>query len=170
MNVRAEALTLHRFKSDCPARYARPGLLRGRGYANLDFCAVERAERECVRAVFRVSGLVFRDSLWVVWAGVAQLVEHLICNQRVGGSNPFASSTSRGPGNGPETARVGRRAGVLSAGPVLRGDPTEVTCSDVPEGIRTGPDAPKGWFEGLGQGFRRRYLVAGVVGHRWPSG
>src|SRR5208282_4201363 len=26
------------------------------------------------------------------WAGVAQLVEHLICNQRVGGSNPFASS------------------------------------------------------------------------------
>ncbi len=30
-------------------------------------------------------------------AGVAQLVEHLICNQRVGGSNPFVSSinTSR---------------------------------------------------------------------------
>ncbi len=28
------------------------------------------------------------------WAGVAQLVEHLICNQRVGGSNPFVSSTS----------------------------------------------------------------------------
>ena len=27
-----------------------------------------------------------------VWAGVAQLVEHLICNQRVGGSSPFASS------------------------------------------------------------------------------
>ena len=27
------------------------------------------------------------------WAGVAQLVEHLICNQRVGGSNPFVSST-----------------------------------------------------------------------------
>ena len=25
-------------------------------------------------------------------AGVAQLVEHLICNQRVGGSSPFASS------------------------------------------------------------------------------
>src|ERR1035441_4389583 len=25
-------------------------------------------------------------------AGVPQLVEHLICNQRVGGSNPFASS------------------------------------------------------------------------------
>ena len=28
-----------------------------------------------------------------VWAGVAQLVEHLICNQRVGGSSPFASSS-----------------------------------------------------------------------------
>ncbi len=28
----------------------------------------------------------------VFWAGVAQLVEHLICNQRVGGSNPFVSS------------------------------------------------------------------------------
>ena len=27
-------------------------------------------------------------------AGVAQLVEHLICNQRVGGSIPSASSTS----------------------------------------------------------------------------
>jgi hypothetical protein len=29
------------------------------------------------------------------FAGVAQPVEHLICNQRVGGSNPFASSTER---------------------------------------------------------------------------
>ena len=28
-------------------------------------------------------------------AGVAQSVEHLICNQRVGGSNPFASSRER---------------------------------------------------------------------------
>src|SRR3984885_5543729 len=28
-----------------------------------------------------------------VGAGVAQLVEHLICNQRVGGSSPFASSS-----------------------------------------------------------------------------
>ena len=30
-----------------------------------------------------------------VWAGVAQLVEHLICNQRVGGSNPFVSSKNK---------------------------------------------------------------------------
>ena len=36
-------------------------------------------------------------SFWMVreQAGVAQLVEHLICNQRVGGSNPSASSTIR---------------------------------------------------------------------------
>src|ERR1700723_4436590 len=39
------------------------------------------------------------------WAGVAQLVEHLICNQRVGGSNPFASSTSRKK-TGPERQQV----------------------------------------------------------------
>ena len=30
------------------------------------------------------------------FAGVAQLVEHLICNQRVRGSNPFASSERNG--------------------------------------------------------------------------
>jgi hypothetical protein len=30
---------------------------------------------------------------WFESAGVAQLVEHLICNQRVGGSIPSASST-----------------------------------------------------------------------------
>ena len=30
---------------------------------------------------------------WKRIAGVAQLVEHLICNQRVGGSNPSAGST-----------------------------------------------------------------------------
>jgi hypothetical protein len=30
-------------------------------------------------------------------AGVAQLVEHLICNQRVRGSNPFASSRNDFP-------------------------------------------------------------------------
>ena len=36
----------------------------------------------CCMLAFRVSQ-----------AGVAQRVEQLICNQRVGGSNPFASST-----------------------------------------------------------------------------
>jgi hypothetical protein len=32
-------------------------------------------------------------------AGVAQSVEHLICNQGVGGSNPFASSRKQVSGN-----------------------------------------------------------------------
>ena len=35
----------------------------------------------------------YRGQNKAVWAGVAQLVEHLICNQRVGGSSPFASSS-----------------------------------------------------------------------------
>jgi hypothetical protein len=39
----------------------------------------------------RVPNLLFLCGLSS--AGVAQLVEHLICNQRVGGSNPSASST-----------------------------------------------------------------------------
>ena len=65
------------------------GLLPRRVYVNLVFYAVARAERECVRADFGWSWVVSR----VGRAGVAQLVEHLICNQRVGGSNPFASST-----------------------------------------------------------------------------
>ena len=38
-------------------------------------------------------GLAAREGLVSQTAGVAQLVEHLICNQRVGGSNPFASSS-----------------------------------------------------------------------------
>ena len=46
-------------------------------------------------------------------AGVAQLVEHLICNQRVGGSNPFASSIEgkcwRSPKGGWLTAYMARR-------------------------------------------------------------
>ena len=67
-------------------------LLRIGGYANLDFCAVERPERECVRALLRQAS-DWPRRFGVGWAGVAQLVEHLICNQRVGGSNPFASST-----------------------------------------------------------------------------
>ncbi len=47
-------------------------------------------------------------------AGVAQLVEHLICNQRVGGSNPFASSrvTERGRWVGTYAAGVEGRAGL----------------------------------------------------------
>ena len=61
----------------------------------------------------------------VLAAGVAQLVEHLICNQRVGGSNPFASSSlsaySRGNGRRAlvEVSGVGfNKSGTCSA---LRG-------------------------------------------------
>jgi hypothetical protein len=43
-------------------------------------------------------------------AGVAQLVEHLICNQRVRGSNPFASSRI----GFAEGRRFARRGGVES--------------------------------------------------------
>src|SRR5690349_18785934 len=45
---------------------------------------------------------------YIYVAGVAQLVEHLICNQRVGGSNPSASSTSHLPGGSFRSGR-GRR-------------------------------------------------------------
>src|SRR5208283_1964788 len=38
-------------------------------------------------------------------AGVAQSVEHLICNQRVGGSIPFASSRKQDSGNTKRQAR-----------------------------------------------------------------
>src|ERR1051325_3272333 len=41
--------------------------------------------------IFQAVGCGF-DSRLPLQAGVAQLVEHLICNQRVGGSNPSASS------------------------------------------------------------------------------
>ena|SRR5205814_2982156 len=45
-------------------------------------------------------------------AGVAQLVEHLICNQRVGGSNPFASSSL----GGPEGTKAGEGRNSLACG------------------------------------------------------
>ena len=47
-------------------------------------------------------------------AGVAQLVEHLICNQRVGGSIPSASSTRKfsGERGGANPAVKTERAGV----------------------------------------------------------
>jgi hypothetical protein len=59
------------------------------------------------------------------WAGVAQLVEHLICNQRVGGSNPFASSI-KGERPGRNGSKFLDWRWILGAGPVLCGDPTEV--------------------------------------------
>ena len=54
---------------------------------------VARAKREG-EAVKRCGTLKIKIAVATgeEFAGVAQLVEHLICNQRVGGSNPFASS------------------------------------------------------------------------------
>src|ERR1700733_8582149 len=42
-------------------------------------------------------------------AGVAQLVEHLICNQRVRGSNPFASSSIQKSGSEIQESNSGRQ-------------------------------------------------------------
>ncbi len=58
-------------------------------YANFDVAA------HSARALPLFSAdKAYRGQDKAVWAGVAQLVEHLICNQRVGGSSPFASSSS----------------------------------------------------------------------------
>src|SRR5580692_10936208 len=59
-----------------------------------------------------VSNLLFLCGLSS--AGVAQLVEHLICNQRVGGSIPSASSTIFWRGSEADRIPVGehKRAGV----------------------------------------------------------
>src|SRR5580658_3469843 len=46
----------------------------------------------CTPLLSRRLGVSRNRGIEAVRAGVAQLVEHLICNQTVGGSNPFASS------------------------------------------------------------------------------
>ena len=50
----------------------------------------------------------------LISAGVAQLVEHLICNQRVGGSIPSASSTKNGQGSEAEQILAGKINGLVS--------------------------------------------------------
>ena len=47
-------------------------------------------------------------------AGVAQLVEHLICNQRVGGSIPSASSTGDFAGSEAEPNLAAKANGLVS--------------------------------------------------------
>src|SRR5437899_8556305 len=47
-------------------------------------------------------------------AGVAQLVEHLICNQRVGGSIPSASSTRNQWGSEAKRILEGKMKGLVS--------------------------------------------------------
>ena len=71
-------------------------LLRRPGYVNLVFCAEDSGQCICVPSGNQLGPpSVCRE----IRAGVAQLVEHLICNQTVGGSNPFASSMSIGTGS-----------------------------------------------------------------------
>ena len=54
------------------------------------------ARRSAQPLAIRLPRLLFL--LGLSEAGVAQLVEHLICNQRVGGSIPSASSTAGSAG------------------------------------------------------------------------
>ena len=82
-------------------------------------------------------------------AGVAQLVEHLICNQRVGGSNPFASSTLGKLKTGPGTAESFTGIDLLGAGPVLRSDSNSGASSWLPEFLRMEFDALKWPFCGV---------------------
>jgi hypothetical protein len=79
-----------------------PCLPRLRPCANLDFCAAIGAG-DGVPAWILISGSEPGGRIsGSFYAGVAQLVEHLICNQRVGGSNPFASSTHSGARAAPD--------------------------------------------------------------------
>ena len=114
-----------------------------------------------------------RSSFWAgsmaVRAGVAQLVEHLICNQTVGGSSPFASS--RVPFA--DRARAGSRTDEMAFRPA-RNIP--------PQSFHTDGIFPLSWLRGKASaewvvrvgraagffaqtGSRRSAIV-----HRWPSG
>ena len=65
-------------------------LPRSARYAKVRFCGAL-----CAGIVARAQPVQKELVARLFWAGVAQLVEHLICNQRVGGSNPFVSSNYR---------------------------------------------------------------------------
>src|SRR5437762_13682240 len=72
-----------------PPRVPSPGALpRSDRYAKVSSAA------HSARALLREMRVGLQRAKNAVGAGVAQLVEHLICNQRVGGSSPFASSSS----------------------------------------------------------------------------
>ena len=71
----------------------RPFLLRGmRGHGIFKFRAQFAWDGVALGMCFP-NACAGRGGQAMSRAGVAQLVEHLICNQRVGGSNPFASSS-----------------------------------------------------------------------------
>ena len=115
-------------------------------------------------------------------AGVAQLVEHLICNQRVGGSNPFASSTKRSRKVGPVTVHwkfeVGTEAQDFSrrdsgfclspglSSPVI---PLQVHTPSVRRFFRTEFDAPKrlqrqcGWVDNVSSFGLERARLQGLA-------
>ncbi len=81
-------------------------------------------------------------------AGVAQLAEHLICNQKVAGSSPIASSSRQGGAAGERSLR--RSCQRAEAGPrAVRGDPG-----------RQGPE---------GTGPRPAHMNTGEV-PEWPKG
>jgi hypothetical protein len=68
-----------------------------------------------VRPALAIPGPALLFLLGLSDAGVAQLVEHLICNQRVGGSIPSASSTtSSRQGSEAEQFRMLKSNGLVS--------------------------------------------------------
>ncbi len=70
-----------------PLRYGSAATTGGRSANFSD----ERGTKNCEKHL--AIGVPHAYNCRFVRAGVAQLAEHLICNQRVGGSNPFASSS-----------------------------------------------------------------------------
>ena len=97
-------------------------------------------------------------------AGVAQSVEHLICNQRVGGSNPFASSTySKLQSESRESGNHWTDLVVLPAGSGPQTSHHSFKAFSRTVRIRTGA------------GVSRQGSSAALPGgwhemHRWPSG
>ena len=94
----------------------RPGALPGSDrYAKVSSAA------HSARALLRVTRGGATESKIAVGAGVAQLVEHLICNQRVGGSSPFASSSSRSAKRKMDLVVLLDRSGVADLRSFLQG-------------------------------------------------
>jgi hypothetical protein len=89
------------------------------------------------------------------FAGVAQLVEHLICNQRVRGSNPFASSISTNK----KPRRVAVRQGVVTV------------AARAPQEIELLQDASRNAVVRRGSMFAPSAFPSALADmHRWPSG
>lgn len=85
--------------------------------------------------------------LW--WAGVAQLVEHLICNQRVGGSNPFASSNVWSLSAERMREETGSQCGFLSERNALQKDlPDRLNARRKPRAAKHGSGFARVVFRG----------------------